>query len=153
MIYKLVVAIVLIIAARKIRAVERGSGFNRSCFRSHSARSARSADVRRGSWEASSTHTLKEWKAIEQEARRIEKEAEKANKLKLQKEIASSDLEYLSHRLKQIYKLIELAEEDQEGTIYGGKEWVKHEKRIMQLEAQAQLLKKKERQARAIRNK
>lgn len=152
MIYKLVVAIVLIIAARKIRAVERGSGFNRPCFRSSSVRSARharSADPKR----TDKKELERKRKAKEREARRIEKEAEKADKLKLQKEIASSDLEYLSHRLNQIYKLIELAEEDQEGTIYGGKEWVKHEKRIMQLEAQAQSLKKKERQARAIRNK
>ena len=149
MIYKHVVAIVLIIAARKIKAVERGSGFNRSCFRSRSARSVRYAGPKR----TDEKELERKRKAEEREARRIEKEAEKADKLKLQKEIASSDLEYLRHRLNQIYKLIELAEEDQEGTIYGGKEWVKHEKRIMQLEAQAQSLKKKERQARAIRNK
>lgn len=88
--------------------------------------------------------------ATEKKALLEKKESEKAAKLQVKKELASSDLEYLPHRLSQIYDLIEILEEKQEGTLYGGKEWMKYEKQIMSYESQAQSLKKRERQARAL---
>lgn len=78
------------------------------------------------------------------------RERDRAEKLAVQKDLASYDLEYIRHKLDQIYKLIEIAEDRQEGTIYGGKEWLKQEKEIMRYEAQAQALKKNERKAKAI---
>jgi len=78
------------------------------------------------------------------------RERAKAEKLAVQKDLASYDLEYIRHKLDQVYRLIEIAEDRQQGTIYGGKEWLKQEKEIMRLEAQAQSLKKNERKAKAV---
>ena len=78
------------------------------------------------------------------------RERAKAENLAMQKDLAAYDLEYIRHKLEQVYRLIEIAEDRQEGTIYGGKEWLKQEKEIMRLEAQAQALKKNERKAKAV---
>lgn len=96
-----------------------------------------------------------EQKQKEEKRRAVEakKAREKAEKAKVEKDLASSDLEFIHHRLDQIYRLIEIAEENQSGTIYGGKEWMKLEKQIMTYEGQAQALKKRERKARATKNR
>jgi len=78
------------------------------------------------------------------------RERAKAENLAMQKDLAAYDLEYIRHKLEQVYRLIEIAEDRQEGTIYGGKEWLKQEKEIMRLETQAQALKKNERKAKAV---
>ena len=91
---------------------------------------------------------------MEEKQRKIEaKEAEQAAKMQFKKELASSELEYIQHRMTQIQNLINIAEEKQEGTLYGGKEWTKYEKDIMKYESQYQALKIKERKAWNIKNK
>lgn len=92
-------------------------------------------------------------KEQERERKAREKEREREEKLSAQKQFAGSELEYINHRLRQIDKLIELAEEKQSGTIYGGKEWLKAEREIMTLEKQAHVLHTKAQKARAVRAK
>lgn len=101
-----------------------------------------------------------EQRAIEQkqkeEKRRAmeeQKAREKAEKLEAEKHAAEIDLEYIRHRLQQVYKLIKITEDNQLGTLEGGKEWMKYQKQLMTYEAQAHTLKKKEQKAMAIRNR
>lgn len=125
----------------------------RSMRSNKSARFMRSASYSNGNQkerERREKEKAKAQQAAEKKALLEKKEAEKAAKLQVKKELASSDLEYFPHRLSQIYDLIEILEEKQEGTLYGGKEWMKYEKQIMSYESQAQILKKRERQARAL---
>ncbi len=90
------------------------------------------------------------------EALRQEKSKEKARKdaekIKASKKSASSDLEFIRHRLEQIDDLIEIANNQQDGTNRGSTEWLKYEREIMRLEAQAHALKKKHAKAISVLN-
>lgn len=75
---------------------------------------------------------------------------EKERKAKFAKEEASSQKQYIDHRLEQIDYLLNLMIDEQEKTIAGSKEWIKFEKEIMRLENQAQALHRKRRKATMI---
>lgn len=74
------------------------------------------------------------------EAREAAKAAKEERKAKTQKIIASSNLQFIDHRIKQLENLIEIEQEKRAGTLYGGKEWKKYEKSILSYEKQLQSL-------------
>lgn len=87
-------------------------------------------------------------KLAKREAILHEKEKKEADKNRIQQLTASSNRAFLSRRSQQILDLIEIAENNQSGTQYGGKEWMKYQKQIMTYENQLQALKVKELKAR-----
>lgn len=86
---------------------------------------------------------IKEAKETEKAEKEAVKQAEKARKEHNKKMLAGSDLEYYTRRERQIDNIIEILEEKQAGTIYGGKEWLKYEKQIMTYENQNRTLARK----------
>lgn len=84
-------------------------------------------------------------------ARVAAREAAQEEKLRRQRLAASSEMEYNNHRSEQLLQLIEIAELNQSGTVYGGKEWLKYQKQIMSYESQLQTLKTRRSKAMAIR--
>ena len=100
--------------------------------------------------EAYRKQQAKEQAQLAREQAKLAKEQERQEKLYRDKLSASSNLEYVRHRMKQLEDLIDYEVDKQEGTTHGSKEWEKHERKIMTYESQYQTLKIREAKAKAI---
>lgn len=100
--------------------------------------------------EAYRKQQAKEQAQLAREQAKLAKEQERQEKLYREKLSASSNLEYVRHRMKQLEDLIDYEVDKQEGTTHGSKEWEKHERKIMTYESQYQTLKIREAKAKAI---
>lgn len=78
------------------------------------------------------------------------KQAEKEKRLNTQRKIASSERQYFDHRRNQLYDMLEIAIDKQDGTTHGSKDWIKYQKQIMSLEKQLQSMQAKEIKLRSI---
>ena len=78
------------------------------------------------------------------------KQAEKEKRLNTQRKVASSERQYFDHRRDQLYDMLEIAIDKQDGTTHGSKEWIKYQKQIMTLEKQLQSMQAKEIKLRSI---
>lgn len=78
------------------------------------------------------------------------KQAEKEKRINTQRKIASSERQYFDHRRGQLYDMLEIATDKQDGTTHGSKEWIKYQKQIMSLEKQLQSMQAKEIKLRSI---
>lgn len=101
-------------------------------------------------YEAYQKQQAKEQAQFEREQAKLAKERERQEKLYRDKLSASSNLEYVRHRMKQLEDLIDYEVDKQEGTTHGSREWEKHERKIMTYESQYQTLKIREAKAKAI---
>lgn len=75
-------------------------------------------------------------KAIKEERKR----QEAAAKLAYERRLASSDLQYIEHRIEQLENLVAYYEDKQEGTLANGKEFFKYEQSIMRCQKELQAL-------------
>ena len=78
------------------------------------------------------------------------KQTEKEKRLNNQRKVASSERQYFDHRRGQLYDMLEIAVDKQDGTTHGSKEWIKYQKQIMSLEKQLQSMQAKEIKLRSI---
>lgn len=92
----------------------------------------------------------KERKDLERIRKEEAKQAEKEKRLNTQRKVASSERQYFEHRRGQLYDMLEIAIDKQDGTTHGSKEWIKYQKQIMSLEKQLQSMQSKEIKLRSI---
>lgn len=92
----------------------------------------------------------KERKDLERIRKEEVKQAEKEKRLNTQRKVASSERQYFDHRRGQLYDMLEIATDKQDGTTHGSKEWIKYQKQIMSLEKQLQSMQAKEIKLRSI---
>lgn len=76
-----------------------------------------------------------------------------AEKLATEKQIASSQLQYIDHRIKQLESLRAFYEDKQEGTLANGHEYFKYERNIMKCEKDLQVLAQQQIKFRSILRK
>ena len=92
----------------------------------------------------------KERKDLERIRKEEIKQAEKEKRLNTQRKVASSERQDFDHGRGQLYDMLEIAIDKQDGTTHGSKEWIKYQKQIMTLEKQLQSMQAKEIKLRAI---
>ena len=92
----------------------------------------------------------KERKDLERIRKEEIKQAEKEKRIDTQRKVASSERQYFDHRRNQLYDMLEIAIDKQDGTTHGSKEWIKYQKQIMSLEKQLQSMQAKEIKLRSI---
>ena len=92
----------------------------------------------------------KERKDLERIRKEEIKQAEKEKRLNTQRKVASSERQYFDHRRGQLYDMLEIAIDKQDGTTHGSKDWIKYQKQIMSLEKQLQSMQAKEIKLRSI---